>query len=63
MIVHQHDPNHPTLRDTLWRLLGTRLGSSEAAENPLPVMKQAMQKLAVRDADQQLAMVLQELVS
>ena len=63
VIVHQHDPNHPALRDTLWRLLGTRLGSSEATENPLPGMKQAMQKLAVRDADQQLAMVLQTLVS
>ena len=63
VIVHQHDPNHPTLRDTLWRLLGTRLGSSEAAENPLLAMKQAMQQLAMRDADQQLAMVLKALMS
>ena len=62
VIVHQHDPNHPTLRDTLWRLLGPRLGSSEAADTSLPAMKQAMQQLAVRDADQQLATLLQELV-
>ena len=63
VIVHQHDPNHPTLRDTLWRLLGTRLGGSEATESPLPGMKQAMQQLAVRDADQQLAKLLQAMVS
>ena len=62
MIVHQHDPNHPTLRDTLWRLLGTRLGGNEAAENNLLAMQQAMQQLAVRDADQQLATLLQTLV-
>ena len=62
VIVHQHDPNHPTLRDTLWRLLGQRLVSNEAADNPLPAMQQAMQRLAVRDADQQLATLLQALV-
>ena len=62
VIVHQHDPNHPTLRDTLWRLLGPRLVSSEAADASLPAMKPAMQQLAVRDADQQLAMLLRELV-
>ena len=61
VIVHQHDPNHPTLRDTLWRLLGKRLSGSEAAKSPLPGMKQAMQELAVRDADQQLATLLQVL--
>ena len=62
VIVHQHDPNHPALRDTLWRLLGRRLGSNEAADASLPDMKQAMHQLAVRDADQQLATLLQELV-
>ena len=62
VIVHQHDPNHPTLRDTLWRLLGTRLGGSEDADTSLPAMKPAMQQLAVRDADQQLATMLQDLV-
>ena len=61
VIVHQHDPNHPTLRDTLWRLLGTRLGGSEDADISLPAMKQAMQQLAVRDADRQLATLLQDL--
>jgi len=61
--VHQHDPNHPPLRDTLWRLLGPRIGGNEADGNLLPAMKQAMQKLAARDADKQLAMVLQGLVS
>ena len=62
VIVHQHDPNHPALRDTLWRLLGRRLGSNEAADASLPAMKQAMHQLAVRDADQQLATLLQDLV-
>ena len=62
VIVHQHDPNHPTLRDTLWRLLGPRLGGKSSADNPLPAMKQAMHQLAVRDADQLLASLLQSLV-
>ena len=62
VIVHQHDPNHPTLRDTLWRLLGPGLGGSETTGTSLPVMRQAMQQLAVRDADQQLATLLQALV-
>ena len=62
VIVHQHDPNHPALRDTLWRLLGPRLQSHGAGETPLLTMQQAMQKLAVRDADQQLATLLQTLV-
>ena len=62
VIVHQHDPNHPTLRDTLWRLLGPGLGGSETAGTSLPVMRQAMQQLAVRDADRQLATLLQALV-
>ena len=62
VIVHQHDPSHPALRDTLWRLLGPRLGGGKTAKNPLPAMQQAMHQLAVRDADQQLAMLLQALV-
>ena len=62
VIVHQHSPNHPALRDTLWRLLGPRLGRNEAAVNPLPAMQQAMQQLAVRDADRQLAALLDALV-
>ena len=62
VIVHQHDPNHPTLRDTLWRLLGPGLGGSETAGTSLHVMRQAMKQLAVRDADRQLATLLQALV-
>ena len=62
VIVHQHSPNHPALRDTLWRLLGARLGRNEATVNPLPAMQQAMQQLAVRDADRQLAALLDALV-
>ncbi|QNI56663.1 undecaprenyldiphospho-muramoylpentapeptide beta-N-acetylglucosaminyltransferase [Synechococcus sp. BIOS-E4-1] len=62
VIVHQHDPNHPALRETLWRLLGPRLQGNGATEPPLLTMKQAMQQLAVRDADQQLATLLQSLV-
>ncbi|WP_115125720.1 glycosyltransferase [Synechococcus sp. GEYO] len=62
VIVHQHEPNHPTLRDTLWRLLGPRLGGKEADRNPLPAMKQAMQQLAARNADHKLAKLLQDLM-
>jgi len=62
VIVHQHDPSHHALRDTLWRLLGPRIGGDKMANNPLLKMRQAMQQLAVRDADQQLTMVLQALV-
>ena len=62
VIVHQHNPNHPALRDMLWRLLGPRLQGNGPTEPSLLTMKQAMQELAVRDADQQLATLLQKLV-
>ncbi|WP_114993844.1 glycosyltransferase [Synechococcus sp. UW179A] len=62
VIVHQHDPNHPALRDMLWRLLGPRLQGNGSSETSLLTMKQAMQQLAVRDADKQLATLLQTLV-
>ena len=69
MIVHQHDPDHPALRDTLHRLLKPRLRDATAgddaapAANPLPAMASAMQALAVKDADQQLADLLQTLAA
>ena len=69
VIVHQHDPDHPALRDTLHRLLKPRLRDATAgddaapAANPLPAMASAMQALAVKDADQQLADLLQTLAA
>lgn len=62
VIVHQHGPSEPTLRQTLWRLLGPRLRSCDSAADPLVSMAQAMGTLAEADADQQLAALLQGLV-
>ena len=62
MIVEQHEPDSPTLERCLWRLLGPRLRGSQGEADPLPVMRQGMEQLAVRDADGRLATLLAELV-
>ena len=63
VIVHQHDPSEKTLRDTVWRLLGPRIGGgSDPAADLLPNMELAMRELGVDDADQQLARLLNELL-
>ena len=62
VIVHQHGPSEPTLRQTLWRLLSPRLRGCDSAADPLVSMAQAMRTLAEPDADQQLAALLQGLV-
>ena len=61
VIVHQHDPDHPVLAKTIDRLLGARLGHPDADPQLLAQMQQGMEQLAERDADQQLAGLLQQL--
>ena len=70
VIVHQHDPDHHVLRETLLRLLSPRLRNTAIdddddarREDQLPAMATAMQALATKDADQQLADLLQRLVT
>jgi UDP-N-acetylglucosamine--N-acetylmuramyl-(pentapeptide) pyrophosphoryl-undecaprenol N-acetylglucosamine transferase len=62
VIVEQHEPDSPTLERCLWRLLGPRLRGSQTEADPLLAMRQGMEQLAVRDADQRLADLLSELV-
>ena len=62
MIVHQHEPEQPVLLTTVQRLLAVRLGESDSAADPLAQMREGMQALAERDAEQQLAALLQKLV-
>lgn len=59
VIVHQHHPEHSTLRTTLWRLLGPRLRGCDPAADPLLQLAEGMERLAVRDAEQRLVEVLQ----
>jgi UDP-N-acetylglucosamine--N-acetylmuramyl-(pentapeptide) pyrophosphoryl-undecaprenol N-acetylglucosamine transferase len=61
VIVEQHDPSSPVLGRTLWRLLGPRLRGCDAAADPLRRLRAGMERLAVRDADQQLARLLENL--
>ena len=63
VIVHQHEPNQPVLLNTVERLLATRLGQAKAAPDPLAQMREGMQALAERDAERQLAALLQTLVN
>jgi UDP-N-acetylglucosamine--N-acetylmuramyl-(pentapeptide) pyrophosphoryl-undecaprenol N-acetylglucosamine transferase len=61
VIVHQHQPEHPTLRTTLWRLLGPRLRGCDPAADPLLQLAEGMERLEVRDAERRLVEVLQRL--
>jgi UDP-N-acetylglucosamine--N-acetylmuramyl-(pentapeptide) pyrophosphoryl-undecaprenol N-acetylglucosamine transferase len=63
VIVEQHDPEVPALERVVWRLLGPRLRGAEPAVDPLEQLRQGMQRLAVRDADQRLVQVLSALVA
>ena len=62
VIVHQHEPDQPTLLNTVQRLMAVRLGQSDSAADPLAQMREGMAALAERDAEQQLAALLQTLV-
>ena len=61
VIVWQHPPGEPGLEQAIWRLLGPRLRRCDAAVDPLLRLRAGMERLAVRDADQLLAQLLQEL--
>jgi UDP-N-acetylglucosamine--N-acetylmuramyl-(pentapeptide) pyrophosphoryl-undecaprenol N-acetylglucosamine transferase len=61
VIVWQHPPEHPALAQAVWRLLGPRLRGSDPSLDPLLRLRAGMERLAVRDADQLLAGLLQEL--
>ena len=51
------------LLKTVQRILAVRLGQSDSASDPLAHMREGMQALAERDAERQLAALLQTLVA
>ena len=61
VIVHQHEPGHPALSNSLERLLARRLNPESSLSDPLPSMRDGMNELAVREADQDLAALVQAL--
>ena len=61
VIVHQHEPGHPALSNSLERLLARRLNPESSLSDPLPSMRGGMNELAVREADQDLAALVQAL--
>ena len=63
MIVHQHEPEQPVLLNTVQRLLAARLGHASTTDDPLAQMREGMDALAERDAEGQLAGLLQGLVA
>ena len=62
VIVPQHAPEESGLQRMLWNLLGPRLRGCDPAADPLRLLRQGMERLAVRDADRLLAELLQQLV-
>jgi UDP-N-acetylglucosamine--N-acetylmuramyl-(pentapeptide) pyrophosphoryl-undecaprenol N-acetylglucosamine transferase len=50
------------LARAVWRLLGPRLRGAAAAADPLLELSAGMRKLAVRDAEQRLAQLIEGLV-
>jgi len=61
VIVWQHPPGEPQLARTVWRLLGPRLRGADPAADPLVSMRAGMERLAVHDAAERLAGLLQAL--
>ena len=61
VIVQQHAPQQKVLKETIDRLLGAKLGHSGADLQLLEAMRRGMEQLAERDADQQLAVLLENL--
>ncbi|MEY4430970.1 MAG: hypothetical protein RLZZ533_906, partial [Cyanobacteriota bacterium] len=61
VIVWQHPPGQPALEQAIWRLVGPRLRGCDPAVDPLVRLREGMERLAVRDADQLLAQLLVEL--
>jgi len=63
VIVHQHDPNQTALAQCLERLLAQRLNPEHGLSDPLIRMREGMEQLAVRQADRDLAALLQGLIA
>jgi UDP-N-acetylglucosamine--N-acetylmuramyl-(pentapeptide) pyrophosphoryl-undecaprenol N-acetylglucosamine transferase len=63
VIVWQHAPGEPALEQAVWRLLGPRLRGSANSVDPLLTLREGMETLAVREADQRLAELLVRLAS
>jgi UDP-N-acetylglucosamine--N-acetylmuramyl-(pentapeptide) pyrophosphoryl-undecaprenol N-acetylglucosamine transferase len=61
VMVHQHQPGGIALSRMLWRLLGPRLRGCEGTADPLSQLGRGMERIGVRDADQLLAQLLNEL--
>ena len=61
VIVHQHEPEHGALKAPLKHLLGPRLSGCTAEADPLVSMANGMERLAIRDAEAQLATLLSAL--
>jgi UDP-N-acetylglucosamine--N-acetylmuramyl-(pentapeptide) pyrophosphoryl-undecaprenol N-acetylglucosamine transferase len=60
LIVWQHAPGETPLTEAVWRLLGPRLRGADATVDPLVTLRAGMEQLAVRDADQRLVALLEE---
>ena len=61
VIVTQHAADESALEQTLISLLGPRLSDADPAADPLVELAAGMDRLAVRDADQVLAHLMQDL--
>ena len=62
VIVHQHPPQATVLEQAIQHLLGHRLGDPKADPSLLPAMREGMERLAIRDADQRLVDLLQSVL-
>jgi len=61
VIVWQHPPEEAALTQAVWRLLGPRLRGVAPVADPLLELRAGMARLAVRDAEQRLARLIEEL--
>ena len=61
VIVWQHAPGEAALARAVWRLLGPRLRGAATAADPLLELRAGMERLAVRDAEQRLAQLIEAL--
>ncbi len=52
VVVHQHEPQINVLKDTVFRLLKSRLSSKKFSVDPLQKMKRGMQSLVVIESEQ-----------
>jgi len=61
VLLRQHPPGELPVLRALWRLLGPRLRGADPVADPLVGLAAGMERLAVRDADLQLAHLLDDL--